>query len=397
MRRSLTILAVLSFVVLQISLASTVWAQADAINQFGFDMYDELRRTPGNLIFSPLSLSAALAMTYAGAAGTTADEMAAVLHLDPNDARVHEKYGALLRALGSGAGDDSYQLDIANRLWGQRGYEFLDSFLGVTRDHYGAALEQVDFGNSERAARTINDWIGKQTAGRITDLIARESINSLVRLILTNAVYFKGRWANPFEIKNTRTELFHLDRTTTRDVQMMKRGGSYSIAEDEGLSILQLTYAGGGVAMLILLPDSVDGLARVEEQLSSAKIDAWVVSLRTEDVRAEIPRFRATSMFILNEPLAARGMSTAFGQRAADFSAMSGQRDLFISLVAQEAFVDVGEVGTEAAAASAVWAQREAGMYREQLVFRADHPFVFLIRDEKSGAILFLGRLVDPV
>jgi serine protease inhibitor len=376
---------------------SVTAAVVESSNQFGFDLYGALRPQPGNLFFSPFSVSTALTMTYAGASGITATEMAAVLHLDPSDEGIHSSYSTLLRGLEWNSGEDPYQLNIVNRLWAKRTAEFLDPFLRALSDGYDAGAEEVPFeSDPNRAARTINAWVDKSTNGRIKSLVSPEMVDEDTRLILTNAIYFKGLWESPFESVGTKQEPFKSDAASTVTVPMMTRRSQYSIAGPPDLSILRIPYKDSDLAMLILLPDSTEGLARLETQLSVSQLDSWLAELKQEQVEVHLPRFRMEWQASLNETLIDLGMPTAFGGLA-DFSAMNGQQDIYLSLVSHKAFVDVTETGTEAAAATSAWGKTK-GLHRDggMAIFRADHPFIFLIRDEATGVILFLGRIVDP-
>jgi serpin B len=360
--------------------------------RFALDLYGKLSAEGGNLFVSPYSISTALAMTYAGARGETADQMAAVLHLPPNPGRVHEAFAAL-KELGRG-GD---QLAVANRLWGQAGYHFLPEFLATTRESYGAELAEVDFARAEDARRRINGWVEEQTRGKIADLIRPGVLDPQTRLVLTNAIHFKGDWADPFPKAATRDAPFRLTPEESADVPLMNRRGSYRYFAGDGLKALELPYEGRDLAMLVLLPDEVGGLAALERELDEANLAKWVDGLKARDVDVALPRFRMASQLSLDETLKGLGMPLAFDRARADFSGMTTQEELFIWAVVHKAFVDVNEEGTEAAAATAVvMAPRSAAVPRKPAVFRADHPFVFAIRDTKTGSILFLGRVVDP-
>jgi serpin B len=337
-------------------------------------------------------------MAYAGAAGTTKSEMAAVLRFPHKPQRVHESYRALLRCLGAAASRGSYRLSIAERLWGQEGTTFRAPFLKVTREQYGAQLEALDFvGAPEPSRQTINSWVSEKTEGKISDLLAPGSIDHLTRLVLTNAVYFYGFWAAPFDTMATNVEPFHVSPSKTVDVPLMHRKGKYSLSRAGDLSILEMPYRSENLTMVVVLPDSVTGLDGLEARLSAAALEEWLAALRPpKRVDVYLPRWRFTSRFILNEPLRALGMVSAFDPHVADFSGMDGKRDLFVSLVAHQAYVDVNEKGTEAAAASATVMTLGVEVESTPPVFRADHPFLFLIRDKLTGCVLFLGRVVNP-
>jgi serpin B len=367
-------------------------------NQFAWDLYRELARGEGNLFFSPNSISVALAMTYAGAAGTTQREMAATLHLGTDPDQLHQAMQSLLKQWAVERKDQGYQLRVANRLWGQRRYEFLGEFLAVTREYYGAELARLDFGQDAEAARgTINRWVEEQTENKIVDLIPSGALNSSTMLVLTNAVYFHGSWSRAFDKKLTRDDDFHLGGGKQVRVPLMHQRSRFRHGAVDGLQVLDLPYGNADLSLVVLLPDAVEGLGQLESQLTPERVGTWLAGARSGEVQVYLPKFKVTSSYVLNDALCALGMPSAFAADAADFSGMTGQRDLFISKVVHKAYVDVYEEGTEAAAATGVIMERTSvAPPRPVPIFRADHPFVFLIRDNRTGAILFLGRLSDP-
>ncbi len=288
-----------------------------------------------------------------------------------------------------------YELSVANALWAQKGYQFLRAFLNTTTTNYGAGLNQVDFVSATEAARkTINDWVEKKTEGKIKDLIKPGVFNTLTRLVLTNAIYFKGNWARQFEKVETKDSPFTVARDKNVTVPMMSQKAQFAYAETETLQLLELPYAGDQLSMVILLPKELDGLADLEKSLTPGSLRECLQGLRKQEVVVQVPRFKLTSEFSLARVLASMGMTDAFS-READFSGMTGDTELFISAVIHKAFVDVNEEGTEAAAATAVVMTLKSAPLRPP-IFRADHPFLFLIRDNQSGSILFLGRVVNP-
>lgn len=368
-------------------------------NAFAFDLNARLRAAEsGNLFFSPHSISTALAMTYAGARGDTATEMARTLHFSLPQDRLPAAYGQLLAALHGSGAQRPYTLSVANRLWGQRGTAFLEPFLTVMRTGYGAEMGLVDFVNQAEAARgEINGWVRKQTADKITDLLPPSAIGPDTRLVLANAIYFRGDWAVQFEKSATQDQPFHVtpSRTVTAPLMFGKIRAGYAARADGALKVLELPYKGDEVSMLVLLPDASDGLPALEAKLTAETYRAWTADLARRDVLVYLPRFSVESRFALAPTLGAMGMPLAFTPGQADFSGMNGKRDLFISAVVHKARVDVDERGTEAAAATGV-AVRALSVQQEPPAFRADHPFLFVIRHNPTGAILFLGRLVDP-
>jgi serpin B len=367
-------------------------------NAFAFDLYGRLRSSQsGNLFFSPQSISTALAMTYGGARGDTAAEMARTLHFSLPQDQLPAAYAALLAKLNGPGGERRYRLSVASRLWAQRGTTFLEPFLTATRKYYGAELGLVDFMKDAESARAeINGWVRKETADKITDLIPPGVLGPATRLVLANAIYFQGTWARQFAKSATHDQPFHAsgERTVTVPLMFGKVRAGYAAHADAGLKVLELPYQGDDLSMLILLPDAPDGLPAIEGRLTAEAVGGWTSGLAREDVLVYLPRFSVESRFALAPTLGAMGMPLAFSDKA-DFSGMDGQRDLFVSDVVHKARVDVDEEGTVAAAATGVVVGVMAAV-KEAPVFRADHPFVFLIRHNPTGAILFLGRVADP-
>ncbi len=367
---------------------------AQGNNAFAAALYARLREQEGNLFFSPFSISGALAMTHAGARGETEAQMAQVLHFRLDQARLHPAFASLMAALSAGAEKGGYELSIANALWGQKGYGFLAEFLKTTREHYGAGLREIDFGaDPEGARKTINQWVEDQTRNRIKDLLLPPDITPLTTLVLTNAIYFKGEWAWKFDEKATRKAPFTLPSGEKVQVPMMLQSRVFGYLEADDFQALEMPYAGGDLSVVVLLPREADGLPRLEELMTPENLAAWLGRLRQREVAVMLPRFSFTARFELQDVLREMGMKDAFSLPPADFSGMTGRKDLCISKVIHKAFVDVTEEGTEAAAATAV-VMKEGGA--RVLLFRADHPFLFLIRDAKTGCILFMGRLTNP-
>jgi serpin B len=370
-------------------------------NAFALDLYGKVRGQPGNAFLSPYSISTALAMTYAGARGETADQMARVLHLGGDPEATHRGFEDLMRSLDGDGKEDAakrgYRLDVANRLWGKDQFHFLPEFIELTRIRYGAGLERIDFARSDAAIRAINDWIAKKTQDKIQDLLHPGDVGSQTRLVLTNAIYFKGSWADPFSKGLTRDEPFHTSATASAPVPTMHRQAKFRYFEGDGLKALELPYGPGDLAMDVLLPDAVDGLPALEARLAPDALDRWLGGLGEREVVVALPKFTMTSRFELGEILKTMGMPRAFTPGQADFSGIATEEELAISAVIHQAFVDVNEEGTEAAAATAVTIRAmKAIVPRKPDSFRADHPFLFLIRDVRSGSLLFLGRVANP-
>jgi serpin B len=362
---------------------------------FATDLYAQLRKDKGNLFLSPFSISTALAMTAAGAKGQTLAEMRKVLHL-PEDP--HSAFSQLLAPMYSvppGGLKRAYELSVANALWGQKGFPWKPEFTELTRKFYAAGLNEVDFAETEAARKVINDWVAAQTKEKIKDLIGPGVLDRDTRLVLTNAIYFKSAWFFPFNKGATQTQPFTLVDGTKVDAPLMTQTEGFRYAEDESAQVLELPYQMGELSMVVLLPKSADGLAKMEEGLTADKLAAWEKAAKHAEVRVSLPRFRTEKEFSLAPVLKAMGMASAFS-RGADFSGMTTAEKLFIAEVVHKAFVDVNEEGTEAAAATAVIMKRASAPPREPKVFRADHPFLFLIRENKTKSVLFLGRVENP-
>ncbi len=360
-------------------------------NLFAFDLYAELKDGEGNRFFSPYSISSALSMTYAGAAGITEEEMARVLHVPNNPSQWHPAVGALQNSLNRGIALGGYELSIANRLWAQEGYPFLESFFAIMQDCYDAGVALINFALDPEAARLIiNEWVADQTQDKIQDLIS-PPLSGDTRLVLVNAIYFKGTWLTQFDPELTTDRSFRItaDESVTVPMMMLKET-EFNYVQTDDVSILEMPYDGEDLSMIVLLPEEVDALTELEDALTLARVESWLASMYKTTLNVILPKFEMTSEFLLNEVLARMGMPSAFGN--ADFSNMTGARDLFISAVIHKAFVNVNEEGTEAAAATAV-IMLETCMGNS---FVANHPFIFLIRDNVTGSILFMGRVSDP-
>lgn len=373
-------------------------SSADGDNQFALDLYAQLsRELPGkNLFFSPASLSIGLAMTAAGARGQTQAEMAKMLHLDQDLGEAHARYQRLLEQWNASPKNGGRQLRVANRLWGQKDYPIRPEFLDVTRRQYGAEMLRLDFAQREAAAGEMNRWVEQQTESRIKNLIAPKMVDSLTRLVLTNAVYFKSQWLHRFNRERTLDEDFFVSAEKKVKTPLMHTRARLGYAEEETLQVLELPYAGEDQSMVVLLPKKTDGLVDLERSLTHERLASLLTRLRPQDVVTSLPRFKMETFSKMNPALQAMGMKLAFS-RQADFSGISAKEDLYVSAVAHKAYVDVNEEGTEAAAATGVVIKARSAMPSEKAPeFRADHPFLFLIRDARSGNILFLGRLVDP-
>lgn len=367
---------------------------------FAANLYQRVgAASDANVFFSPTSIAAALSMTSLGARNQTEEQMLAVLGYKPADrARMHEAWSAQLARMNAKDPKRAYQLAVANRLWGQSGCPFLPEFLAEAKKWYGAPLEELNFAADLEGSRVkINQWVENQTADKIKDLIKPGVLPNDTRLVLTNAIYFKGSWADPFEKKATRDEPFTTNAGKKIDVPMMHRQASYRYAEDDSLQVLEFPYTQNELSMIIILPRKVDGLPAVEKTIDAK----WIAGLSRQRAKREVnlslPKFTMSAQFELARVLADMGMPLAFDAQRADFSGMTSKEGLMISRVIHQAFVDVNEEGTEAAAATGVvMMPMSAAIPQPPVVFKADHPFVFLIRQTSSGNILFMGKVTNP-
>jgi serpin B len=369
-----------------------------ARNTFAARLYDKLagNQAGKNLFLSPFSIQVALAMCAVGAKGETRRVMADLIGAPESVEEQNRQYARLLKSF-QGDGERPFQLFTANALWGQRGYHFKPDYKKAVAEFYDGAFQEVDFrAQPDEAVKTINGWVSDKTRARIKDLIKRSFINDDTRLILTNAIYFKGQWDEPFEEARTRDEDWH--GSETRQVPMMHRRGGYLYLEGDGFQALDLPYQGEQLSMLIVLPRKMDGLASLETRWTTEGTYQQVTeSLDHEGtVLVSLPRFKMEAEFKLKPVLCGLHAELAFSDEA-DFSGI-GEEPLKISEVVHKAFVEVNEEGTEAAAATAVGMVRCAAIMPsvQPKVFQADHPFLFFIRDRKTNAVLFCGRVLDP-
>jgi serpin B len=376
-------------------------AVVSANNAFALDLYRQLAGQAGNLFFSPYSTESALAMTFDGARGQTADELAKVLRLPGAPDTINAGFGALIGELdtsGAPAQRTPYQLVVANALWGQEGYAFQEGFQDVVRKQYRAEVSQVDFKAADTASRQINGWVAGKTSNKIQDIIQPGMLSADTRLVLANAIYFKSRWADEFSNALTKDAPFYPAPAAPVSVPMMNRQGELAYAETDDLQVLQLPYSGARLSMAIILPKKTDGLPALEESLTGAQLDQLLAQGQERVVNVTLPKFTFTSEFSLGDTLKAMGAACAFTPECADFSGMLNGGKVSIGAVIHKAYVAVDEKGTEAAAATAI--VMLGAEYRRQtqepVVFKADHPFLFLIRHNPTRTILFLGRVANP-
>ena len=405
-------------------------------NEFALKLYDRIKELPqikafeGNLFISPYSISNTFAMVYSGARGNTAKEMGKVFCFPSlGFEQVVTGFGDLRKQLQTNQEAAGFQLYLANSLWGRKGYAFLPEFLELNKKYFDAGLNELDFAKSEEARKTINTWVKERTKEKIRDLIPAGIINGQTRLVLTNAIYFKGNWVIPFKEENTKPAKFNVTEEKKVEVQMMyqKESCKYAKTDDMELlelpygldeisvSIMEMGYENGNnygysevsklmkeqlkelpnLSMLIILPKSINDLVLLEKRLNPQMLQSNTQQMKLQEIKVYLPKFKMTCGTIeLKNVLIEMGMKEAFKEMIADFSGINGRRELFISNVLHKTFVEVNEKGTEAAAASAL--RISIGLEPPPPVFRVDRPFIFIIRDNKTGSILFMGRLVNP-
>jgi serpin B len=367
-----------------------------AMNAFTVASYKQLARGDANLILSPFNIATALSMALAGAGGQTATEIQSVLHLH-YDSTYDADLGALLADLTKAGNTGGNELHTANGLWVQKGFAIRPAFENTLANNYHAPLTPLDFTANPEAARTeINRWTEEHTKERIKNLFPAGSLDAQTRLVLTSAIYFYGKWQEPFVPSRTEPAPFSLLTGATTEASFMNQTSHFGYNDTPSAQILEMRYAGTGIAFNVLLPKTTGGLADLEKSLTPESLTGWLGNLTPQNVQVSLPKFRAESEFSLRKALSTMGMPTAFTGKA-DFSGIDPKRGLAISEVAHKAFVDVSEQGTEAAAATGITMRATAMHMPEQtVVFRADHPFLFLIRDTRTGVILFVGRLMNP-
>lgn len=368
-------------------------------NTFAFKLYQALAGKGENTFFSPYSISEALAMTYSGAAGETEKAMADALEFTLGQDKLHPAFNWLdieLAKRGQGAaGTDGkgFRLNIANSIWGQKDFKFLSPFLDNLAVNYGAGLRTVDFiKDADKSRITINSWVEEKTENRIKDLIPQGGVNQMTRMVLTNAIYFNAAWLNPFEEEMTANGTFTKLDGNKVNVPMMKQNESTRYTEGNGYQAVELQYDGRELSMIILLPKDGE-FGSFESSLDNAVLKQIISQLKTYSVTLTMPKFKYESSFGLKDAFNQLGMGIAFSDKA-DFSGMDGKNDLFIQDVLHKAFVSVDEAGTEAAAATAVIVGTTS--MPESATMTINQPFIYLIRDNATGSIIFLGRVMDP-
>jgi len=372
----------------------------DANNQFALDFYAKLRNDKAgkNIFFSPYSIFTAVGMAYEGAQGKTAEEIQSVFHFPEDNTIRRSSIAAVINLLNRE--DAKYELHTANALWIQEDFQVFNEYIETIRDFYLGKVTNVDFvGATEETRKIINTWVESKTNNKIKDLIPKGALNHLTRLVITNAIYFKGDWAVQFDELKTRDEYFEVAQNKRVNVPMMRKtdGTSFYYAETEDVQILEMLYEGDNLSMMVILPKNRD-LETLENNLSIEKLNQWRDNLRKQEVDIFIPRFTFDTGYTLNTYLKQMGIISAFIPFDADFSGISEVIDFHISKVIHKAFINVNEEGTEAAAATGIIFEITALPDEPKIpVFRADHPFIFLIQERETGMILFMGRVVNPI
>lgn len=382
--------------------ADEIQALTEANNVFALDLYQSLRSEEGNLIYSPYSISLALAMTYAGARGDTEAQMAQTLQFLPQQ-KSHPALNALDLELAKRSEPQSkdaipLQLRIANAVWAEQTFPFLQVYLDLIAQNYGAGIQLADFMNQHEAVRKeVNDWVSNETNDKIQDLIPEGVLDPSTKMVLVNAIYFKADWLAQFDPNDTHDAPFHLLDGSDVQVKMMSQNlFGIPYVQGEGYQAVELPYAGEAAAMDIILPDE-GKFSDFESTLDSQKLSEILSNMQPSgSLELGLPKFNFTKDFDLKELLTSMGMPDAFDPDRADFSGMTGGKDLYIDTVLHKAFVAVDEKGTEAAAATAVIMAPTSAMLSD-VTLTIDRPFIFVIRDLPSGQILFIGRVLNPV
>lgn len=364
----------------------------DSLNDFSFNFYQKISEgNSGNTFFSPYSIFVALSMAYEGARGNTSTQMQAILNILQNDSATRGSFARIYNLLNQK--QEGYTISTANAFWAQQNYQFLPEYIDILKSYYMAEANGIDFSKNVQAAQIINTWIEDNTGGKIKDMINPSALSEYTRLVLTNAIYFKGLWANPFDSRDTFETDFKTTPSQTVKADMMRLHDiTFNYTETNDLQILKLPYSGNDLSMIIVLPKE-NNVSIAESALSAVNLANWNSSLSEIKIEVNIPRFKFETKFTLNDVLKEMGMVDAFDPLVADFSGMDGTKNLYISSVLHNAFVEVNEEGTEAAAATSVIVGT-TGINPNRFI--ADHPFVFLIQNEETGAILFMGKVTNP-
>lgn len=366
---------------------------ANRINDFSISLYREIiQKESGNIFFSPLSIEFALVIAYEGAKGKTKEEMERVLNLPSNETARRSSFARIFNLLNK---NGEYELSLANALWIQKGYPILEEYRKTIERYYPADVYRVDFVNDpDGAVSEINEWVSERTKGKINKIL--NGVSRMTRVIITNAIYFKGKWLHQFEKSKTQLMEFYVTKDKAVKVQMMHTKEEFPYTETKDFQLLEMPYKGNEISMIVILPKKVDGLKNIEEKINASLLRSLLSKLSEREVIVYFPKFKFEKEYDIAGYLQKMGMKYAFEPGLADFSGISGRKDIFISKIKHKAYVKVDEEGTEAAAATVVVGVMGAVPVRET-IFRADHPFIFFIIDKRTGVILFMGRVVNPV
>lgn len=372
--------------------AESVSTLVESLNDFSFNFYNQIGTSEdGNVFFSPYSIFTALSMAYEGAKGNTSAQMKDVLNILQNDSAMLGSFGRIYNLLNQN--QDGYTISTANAFWAHEDYEFLQNYLHLLQNFYMAEANELDFGNNVEAAETINNWIEEQTHDKIKDMIDSSVLSEMTKLVLTNAIYFKGLWASPFDPDNTFESDFELSTGSKVEVEMMSQESDFNYTETDDLKILELDYAGNNLSMIIVLPKE-NNISVAESAINDQNLSDWRNDFYELEINVQIPQFKFEKKYTLNDLLKEMGITDAFLPGIADFSGMDGTEYLYIGTAIHQSYIEVNEEGTEAAAATAII--MEATAIPDYKEFIADHPFVFLIQHKETGAILFMGRVMNP-
>lgn len=376
-------------------LAPELRSVVEGQSAFALELYSKLKDQGGNLFLSPFSISSAMGMAFGGARGNTEKQIAQVLHFGGDQPSFHSGMRVILAGLTNAEASGGLELRVANGLWPQTDYRLTEDFTTLCRKNYHSEVNFVDFKRDYESARQrISSWVGRLTKGKIKDLFAPGTLSATTRLVIVNAIYFKGAWASRFDKGNTRTRAFWVSPEKAIQAPMMSQKSTFRFLTEGEVQILELPYRGERISMLVLLPRERDGLPGLEQQFTSENLNHWIDGLHFVSVEVLLPKFKMKSRLILNQTLASMGMADAFDGNHADFSGMAAQRPLFIDVVEHSALVEVDEEGTVAAATTG--ASFGCSKQLPPASFNADHPFIFLIRDKQTGTLLFIGKLDDP-
>jgi serpin B len=371
--------------------ADSVNSLVDSLNDFSLDFYQQIKNDEqGNIFFSPYSIFTAFSMAYEGTAGNTANEMNNVLNILQNNPATLGSFGRIYNLLNQK--QEGYTISTANSFWAHQNYKFLEEYLNLLQNFYMAEAHELDFAKNVESAETINNWVEEQTKEKIKDMIQPDMLSDLTKLVITNAIYFKGLWDLPFNPEDTYLTNFELISDETVSVDMMSNSlYDFNYTETDDLQILKLYYQNKELSMIFILPKQ-NNITLAENELDSENLLQWNNNFEQRKITIQLPKFQFETKYTLNDIMMQMGIVDAFSPGIADFSKMDGTKNLFISRALHQAYIDVNEEGAEAAAATAIIMELTA--IPDQ--FLADHPFIFMIQHEETGAILFLGRVMNP-